>query len=132
MAFDLNDEELKATREMNGTDIATSDYVRTDKGIITKAGGDIFTERLINGKSAFGKMINHNKDIVHLIKKGDYVNGMYVINTLFIKDNFTETSFVLVNRDEKCTLPPIRIPRNEIKTIVTKEQFNSIMYTLEE
>lgn len=42
MAFDLDEEELKATRKMNKADrneIEVNDYVRTDKGKITKIVG---------------------------------------------------------------------------------------------
>lgn len=61
---------------------------------------------------------NHSKDIIKLIEVGDYVNGMQ-IDSIDLKER---KLFVAFGYDE------IIIPENEIVTIVTKEQFEKVMY----
>lgn len=64
----------------------------------------------------FDQIINANHNIIDLIEVGDYVNGFPVIH----KENDILKCGLLVQFKE-----------NEIKSIVTKEQFESIKYSLE-
>lgn len=118
-------------------EIKVGEYIRTDKGIIDKViqivnegsgvrflgetledtiiitNGDILSERRINKR----EIEKHSLNIIDLIEVGDYVNGEKVIDTW--NSNRIETH--KSNFDEE-----------EIKSIVTKEQFSNIEYRLED
>ena len=70
----------------------------------------------------------HSKKIIDLIKKGDYVNNMLVINIVSISNSDFHEKFVLVNRDENCALQPLKIYEENIQDIVTKEQYEQNCY----
>lgn len=86
-------------------------YVRTKKGKIYKFESDNSMAK--NGAKKY--MVNCSYDITDLIEVGDYVNGFPVIH----KEND-----IL-----KCGLL-VRFKENEIKSIVTKEQFSSMEYKI--
>lgn len=65
-------------------------------------------------------IINADFDITKLIEVGDYVNGLQVD---FIKDGY-----IVGNYDFDCWNSAIQIKIEDIKTIVTREQFNSWKY----
>ena len=75
----------------------------------------------------------HSKNIIDLIEVGDYVNGMLVVSVteIILDDKSIKEKIVFVNRDENCTLKPLQISNEDIKTIVTKEKFASMEYRLE-
>lgn len=108
------------------------DYVRSDRGIIAKITninktGSIICDRniyygfnVVTNKRVLcdlSKIVKFSSNIMDLIEIGDYVNGYYVINKPFNEridtelDNFT---------------------KEEIKSIVTKEQFAKMEYKLGE
>lgn len=133
---DLDDEELRATRKLNGVDIQVGDYVRTKDGYIAKViemsnrivwfdaciyknGG--IPNYGINKETQFHIITKHSKNIIDLIKVGDYVNGELI--TEIAKEINNKT----IIGNETCYME-----EKDIKTIVTHEQFNSIMYKVEE
>lgn len=88
-------------------------YVRTKKGKIYKF--DTNNSMAKNGAKKY--MVNCSYNIIDLIEVGDYVNGFPVIH----KENDILKCGLLVQFKE-----------NEIKSIVTKEQFEQIAYKVEE
>lgn len=111
-------------------EIKVGEYVRTKKGDIHKVIG--IREELRNGKRVYGHkayyldsrkgsltpafITKHSPNIIDLIEVGDYVNGIKVIKLGFNR----ETIFVDGG--------DYWFDDNEIKTIVTKEQFKNAMY----
>jgi len=75
---------------------------------------------LINGKYELEDIVKNSKNIIDLIEVGDYVNGLIVQD--IIK---TDKKHILyVNGDYTSG----GIQKNEIKSIVTKEQFAQMEY----
>lgn len=115
------------------------DYVRTKKGIIGKIVKEepfmdtilIFLDNkqgnvTLQNKDGVFK-VNHKEDviksspnIINLIQVGDYINGCIVIN----------------NKDETIQIIQLIIPfdlkEKDIKSVVTKEQFESMEYKIGE
>ena len=87
MAFDLDEEELKATRKMNKADrneIEVNDYVRTKNGVIDKVDalyGMIENTVHLENQKWFDikNIVKHSKQLIDLIEVGDYVNGSKVL-----------------------------------------------------
>ncbi len=109
------------------------DYVRTNKGIIGKIKAiDNQTELedlyLVKRRWYYKKdIIKSSPNIIDLIEVGDYVNGKNVIKVW--EEPFGEFAgqiFTILEGEE--TAPTIR----EIKSLLTKEQFESMEYKLEE
>lgn len=73
-----------------------------------------WTEDWLIGKPSFNP--------VDLIEVGDYVNGMYIAEIKSLKNN---TMICMVDSDYECTTT---ILNEDIKSIVTKEQFESMKY----
>lgn len=88
-------------------------YVRTKKGKIYKF--DTNNSMAKNGAKKY--MVNCSYNIIDLIEVGDYVNGFPVIH----KENDILKCGLLVQFKE-----------NEIKSIVTKEQFEQMEYKVGE
>lgn len=153
MAFDLDDEENKATRIANGAskesrdknmDIEVGEYVRTKDGIIAQIKSidyeaDIYRfDRIIYindfemkndvlyNNEMFKKVIaKHSKQLIDLIEVGDIVNKLEI------------TSFTEKDEDHKEKIAwhntfygddDIAITNNEIKTILTKESYIANCY----
>ena len=90
---------------MNNPDYYMDAYIECKEGLIIK-----------------DNIVKHSKNIKKLIKTGDYINGQEVIEIR--KQNgkmYLMTSYV-----------PQKYIAEEIKTIVTKEQMQSIEYKVEE
>lgn len=130
-------------------EIEVGEFVRTNNGIIDevikieKAGSgtrffgerledtiiitnrDILSERRIDLKD----IVKHSKNIIDLIDLDDYVNGKRVTDYYFVG-----TQKVLVLDNEKVTYEENEnfVPNLAIKSIITKEQFKSVEYRLEE
>ena len=126
-------------------------YVRTENGIIEKVnriydrhttdnivvwlngygdGRSVFIDdfeeikyQSINARGFIKKEPSFN--IIDLIEVGDYVNGSKVMN--IVEEN--ETKYLVLDRDEvyydSCLEPS---SKKDIKSIVTKEQFESMSY----
>ena len=103
-------------------------YVRTLKGIVKideiKDGVMWDTQ----GHVHFGDFIKSKHNIIDLIEVGDYVNGHEIksIDTIQ-KVNEGEVKLVRFARELGCYFT-----NNEIKSIVTKEQFEQIQYKVGE
>ena len=112
------------------------DYVRTNNGIILKIKEKRDIEILENHKNEDGFIyaIKYSNNIIDLIEVGDYVNGMKVISIEQI-----ENGDVYVGFENKTYYQYVkswnyesRITKYKIKSIVTKEQFESMQYKLGE
>lgn len=66
-------------------------------------------------------IVKHSPNIIDLVQEGDYVNGHKVIKS---KQSITYSSVEVENSIAKIEI----IPEKEIKSIVTKEQFNQVKY----
>jgi len=78
-------------------------------------------------------IIKHSKDIIDLIKKGDYVNRQKV-QKVFV-DPFTKKKRLLIEGTEvnwQGDRSSVYCESNEIKSVVTKEQYESVEYKLKE
>ncbi len=127
--------------------IEIGEYVRTKKGIIAKA--QLYQDAIYHegsGKKAIFHnyeadkgiiadidIAKHSKNIADLIEVGDYVNGERVFK--IEKDPFIKgQTDIFFNRDEVDYWGDrslSQITDKDIKSIVTKEQFNSVMYEVE-
>ena len=105
------------------------DYVRTKNGIIGKIIDDNLAQEETryeidyNNKLYYSRQIaKSSPNIVDLIEVGDYVNG----NKVLAKE---ENGLLWVfNNDKHDTL---YMNKQDIKSIVTKEQFESMKYRIE-
>ena len=105
--------------------IEVGEYVRTFNGLIGKVveltDSGNYAIRIYNGAEYVVRAVikNHSKNIIDLIEVGDYVNGNYVSEIKEYEDG--KTILVLIGIvDEK-----------DIKTILTKEQYQANCYTVE-
>ena len=103
------------------------DYVRTKKGQIfkiTAADIEFASEIGSDGELPFdAKVISPN--IIDLIEVGDYVNGNYIQEIKEIKNN--EMTCMLDSDYEFYS----HIKNEDIKSILTREQFESMEYKVE-
>jgi len=111
------------------------DYVRTPNGVITKIVdiqdevGQYFANNncvILNSKTyvadkniTIGENFKHSPNIIDLIEVGDYVNGRIVDDCIYLDKLGLIGLTELEKEDEKF-----------IKSIVTKEQFESMEYKL--
>lgn len=138
MAFDLDEDELKATRKMNKADrneIEVGEYVRinNDFRLIALGIGKVIG---INEDSIYVKMnfelpfsfkkeniANHSKQLIDLIEVGDIVKDKYnKYEVAFVKDDKIYCNDY--NLDDSL----ITLREQDIKVILTKEQFEANCY----
>ena len=112
-------------------EINVGDYVRTKDGIIEQVrsivihSNNLIIPYTINCKGRFdGEIIKHSKDIIDLIKAGDYVNGSKVIDV--------RTDEELEIGVESDNLIYHYIQNKDIKSILTHEQFDEMKYEVKE
>ena len=79
-----------------------------------------------NGKLTDVIKASHNP--IDLIEEGDYVNGYEIIEKPYC---YHDVCFVSVNSRESWGWGIGEMPMNEIKSIVTKEQFEAMKYIIE-
>ena len=123
--------------------IEVGEYIRTKDGYIakiTEIDHHIWFDSIINKISGISRyslseeefsnlVIKHSKNIIDLIEVGDYVNGCLIVK--IYEDPFIEgqinlwTNMLFPNKYYK-----EKITNKNIKTIVTKEQFNNMEYRL--
>ena len=119
-------------------EIEVGEYVRTDNGIIgkyVKYRG--IEDRIENNYRWIGfdiekDIVNHSKRIIDLIEKDDFVNGRKV-QQVFI-DPFTKKKRLLIEGTEvnwQGDMSSIYCEAEDIKTILTHEQFQQNAYRLE-
>lgn len=99
--------------------IKVGEYVRLKNGEIFKI--DENTTNYYNSNKDYitNEITKHSENIINIIKVGDYVNGFRVVN------------FVLNNRKKIGITVDSEFwafDADEIKTIVTKEQFKEMEY----
>ena len=141
---DLTDEEIIATRKLNGVDddlyrkIDVGEYIKTNKGNIgkiieirlgfnkdTQLYQDIY--KLDNGLwTVLDYIVKHSKQLIDLIEGGDYVNG-YRVKAVYL-EGFTKY-IKLDNAYENGQ--GTRTYEETIKTILTKEQVEANQYVIE-
>ena len=123
------------SKEIN-KDIEVGDYIRTKSGKIRKVKTTVaqyyITDRLnISDNNQFTKedIVKHSKNIINLIEPGDFVNGREVKHIAMFEGfpNYPELIFV----DEKRLIPDDTCENDEIKTILTKEQYSQNCYAVE-
>ncbi len=112
-------------------------YIRTCDGIIDKviidynghcASPNCEYKHISCAKNYYDedKVVKASYNIIDLIEVGDYVNGHRVI---LVNDTFTYASVnVETSGEATCEI----IPKNNIKSIVTKEQFEQAKYKVGE
>ena len=113
--------------------IEVGEYVRTKNGYIAKAKDIIckgYPVKKLEGYVVCDdedrtiidpKEVKHSKNIIDLIEVGDYLNGIQV---------YSEEGKLAVEVAEH--MPPYKLIEDmEIKTILTKEQYQSNCYTVE-
>ncbi|MBR4486089.1 hypothetical protein IKS57_01795 [bacterium] len=121
--------------------INVGDYIRTKNGIIDKviieynghcASPNCNCKHVSCERDYYDEdeIIKSSPNIIDLIEVGDYVNGYYVedIDTIYDKDD-TYTKISLASGCDYLQ-PPIYEPK-QIKSIVTKEQFESMEYKID-
>ena len=112
-----------------------SHYIRKITSVNTEYPGKLYagiyidkTANNCNGVS-LKNIINASRRLIDLIDKGDYVNGykvLWVYNTETAK---SEPLYVVIdNHDGGLS----KIMEEDIKDVVTKEQFNSMKYEVKE
>ena len=110
-------------------EIEVGEFVRTNNGYITKMTSEDFIKILLEGKSVFGKLLKHSKNIIDLIEVGDYVNGHLVVE---ISKNAYNQKLVITEVDGKDGAIRHHYLERSIKNVVTHEQFENIEYKVEE
>lgn len=114
--------------------IEVNEYVRTDKGYIFIVDKEKTTLQVLNFLDVeYGKMIKHSKQLIDLIEVGDIVNKELVIGIIDITNNKEEIigkKLITQYRSAQFTGLDIKhyIYANDIKTILTKEQFEANCY----
>ena len=115
--------------------IEVGEYARDKEGFIFKIEKIIYDkdwkDYFLTGDSICSgtwkdNIANHSKNIIDLIEVGDFVNGSKVID---IAQGKTKSVYI-ESQEQKLALIPIE--EKQIKSIVTKEQFASMEYRLEE
>lgn len=138
MAFDLDEDELKATRKMNKADrneIEVGEYMRinNDFRLIALGIGKVIgiNEDSIHVKMNFElpfsfkkeNIANHSKQLIDLIEVGDIVKDKYnKYEVAFVKDDKIYCNDY--NLDDSL----ITLREQDIKVILTKEQFEANCY----
>ena len=122
-------------------DIEIGDYVRDNSGLIGQLirieRDDIDTSLkwyvIFDGKNEIyinkPYITKHSKNIIDLIEVGDFVNGREVKHIAMFEGfpNYPKLIFV----DEKRLIPDDTCKNDEIKTILTKEQYSQNCYAVE-
>ena len=106
---------------MSAKELNIGDYVRTKKGEIYHVEHDEILKFLSN--SNYHKIIKSSPNIIDLIEVGDYVNEHRVISI-----NKEQNKIMEIYLDTKDYFEEVIYKNEDIKSIVTKEQFESIEY----
>lgn len=106
-------------------EIKVGEYIRTKGGCIFKATEywliECYSDRVIIKK--------HSSNIIDLIEVGDYVNGRLVLQVDYKNKN---VCLLIPLTDTKANTNIMWYGYEDIKTIITKEQFALAEYRLEE
>lgn len=115
-------------------DIEVNEYVRTNSGLIFKVNEITYDEEykdylykesflLVDWKE---NIVNHSKQLIDLIEVGDYVNGREVKHIAMFEGFPDYPKLIFV--DETHLIPDDTCENDEIRTILTKEQFEANCY----
>lgn len=145
MAFDLDDEELRATRKLNGVEweedkeIQVGEYARTrygEIGIIAKTYPRLtWIKRKNPSLLEYNEIKTHSKELIGLIEVGDVIQlkGAEELKYEVLKISWSPSKGKHIH-----IINPFRteggkdIFIEDIESIVTHEQFNSVMYVVKE
>jgi hypothetical protein len=108
--------------------------VNTERKAITYSGTYILDKPYKNSQSvARNKIKKFSQDITELIEVGDYVNGykVYDISTEYLVDINKEGKILYIEK-EGFINATITEGEDDIKSIVTREQFENAEYKVEE
>lgn len=113
-------------------EIEIGEYIRTKKGYLGKyqksvEGFDEFTDSEGTFMLDIEDIVKHSKNIIDLIEVGDYVNGE-LITSIYDENKEDEQIQIEVNNQGNYTY----YINEDIKTIVTKQQFSQMEYRLED
>lgn len=111
--------------------IEVGEYVRSKIGSIGKVTKIEDNKYLYENKTLItwvGNVTKHSFSIIDLIEVGDYVNGYKVIS---IDTNAPNNCKECIELDRNNAYEYQWISRNEIETILTKEQYMQNCYTVE-
>ena len=110
-------------------------FIRTDDGKINKFKRYITDKKRVcetdmYARLAVDNIVKASFDIIDLIEVGDYVNGKKIVNVGCLTNGPRENTKVI---DYYITPSAVSYLENEyIKSIVTKEQFESMSYRIGE
>jgi hypothetical protein len=125
---------------MTNEEIQVGEYVRTKSGKIGKV-LDITNVTMQKRKKYLIKwdistayyislnIVKHSPNIIDLIEVGDYVNGLKVYDIEKAENMVTKKDCIAINMQN---LGSTILYEKSIKSIVTKEQFKSMEYEVEE
>lgn len=122
---------------MNEVKIAIGEYIRTNRGdigYVAKIEGSFIYDKENRLLGFTENVIKISTEIIDLIREGDYVNGekiTEITKDLFIKNqiNLWTGIYELNSFGDRSVK---KITNNDIKSIVTKEQFEQMKYIVEE
>ena len=114
--------------------IEVNEYVRTNSGLIFKVNEITYDEEykdylykesflLVDWKE---NIVKHSKQLIDLIEVGDYVNGREVKHIAMFEGFPDYPKLIFV--DETHLIPDDTCENDEIKTILTKEQYMANYY----
>ena len=114
-------------------EIEVDEYIRTTGGHIFKVDKEKKVLQAIKFLDVqYGNILNHKKEVIDLIKEGDYVNGHLIVKIRIDPFNNKKQLFTEhwdYNWQGDGTL--LVFHEEDIKNIVTKELFKTMEYKLE-
>ena len=121
-------------------EIKVGEYVRNNEGYIGKIGKIFYDEQEKQNYYSCEKhnvmasgyneqIVKHSFNLIDLIEEGDYVNGNIVYEIL---DDEIELLSGKIRKKRIHFITGHLIDEDGIKSIVTKEQFKSVEYVIEE
>ena len=113
--------------------LKVGEYIKTNTGKIEKITGIYINDRFIDTDKEvcvdFVEIAKHSKNIINLIKIGDYINGHLVVD---IVKNIYNQKIVITEVDGKDGAIRHNYLEKSIKEILTKEQYEHNCYRLED
>lgn len=119
-------------------EIKVGDYIRTKDGIIDRTErysyncnvwhceNGMWIDECETVGTPISDIVKCSQNIIDLIEEGDYVNGIKVLATTRFSEN--EIGICIYKNSEEMTC--IILKKEDIKSIVTKEQFEKAEYKI--
>lgn len=111
-------------------EIEVNEYVRTKNGIIDKVKNSNFYMSIYveceKGLHLIENIVKYSKHLIDLIECGDIVNRHLIIDKYEDVDEYGNDFWCLIIEDD--SLLNRSIKEEDIKTILTKEQFDAACY----